>query len=96
MSLLTSGLPRTKRSFGPLLALLAFAQLVIGLDYNIVFVALPSIGQQLSFSPDSLQWVVSAYAVAFGGFLLLGGRAADLFGRRWRIALGGSGGLCCW
>lgn len=88
MSLVTSGLPRTKKSLGPLLALLAFAQLVIGLDYNIVFVALPIIGQQLGFSPDSLQWVVSAYAVAFGGFLLLGGRAADLFGRRRMFIVG--------
>jgi EmrB/QacA subfamily drug resistance transporter len=88
MSLLTSGRPTTKRSFGPLLALLAFAQLVIGLDYNIVFVALPIIGEQLGFNPDSLQWVVSAYAVAFGGFLLLGGRAADLFGRRRMFIVG--------
>jgi EmrB/QacA subfamily drug resistance transporter len=71
-----------RRTTGPTLALLAFAQLIIALDYNIVYVALPDIGQALHFSDQSLQWVVSAYAVTFGGFLLLGGRAADLAGRR--------------
>jgi len=64
------------------LALLAFAQLIIALDYNIVYVALPRIGTELGFTGQTLQWVVSAYAVAFGGTLLLGGRAADLLGRR--------------
>lgn len=67
---------------GPALALLAFAQLIISLDYNIVYVALPEIGDGLGFSAQTLQWVVSAYAVAFGGFLLLGGRASDLLGPR--------------
>jgi EmrB/QacA subfamily drug resistance transporter len=70
------------------LALLAFAQLIISLDYNIVYVALPEIGSQLGFSAQTLQWVVSAYAVAFGGFLLLGGRAVDLFGPRRVFVLG--------
>ncbi|MGW4500534.1 MFS transporter [Micromonospora sp. NPDC004336] len=70
------------------LALLAFAQLIISLDYNIVYVALPEIGAQLGFSAQTLQWVVSAYAVAFGGFLLLGGRAVDLFGPRPVFVLG--------
>jgi EmrB/QacA subfamily drug resistance transporter len=65
-----------------LLGLLAFAQLIIALDYNIVFVALPIIGEGLHFTESALQWVVSAYAVAFGGFLLLGGRLADLLGKR--------------
>ncbi|WP_131736120.1 MFS transporter [Actinomadura roseirufa] len=64
------------------LALLAFAQLIIAIDFNIVYVALPDIGRELGFSTQSLQWVVSAYAVGFGGFLLLGGRAADRFGAR--------------
>ncbi|MER7488947.1 MFS transporter [Streptomyces sp. NPDC126497] len=64
------------------LALLAFAQLIISVDYNIVYVALPRIGGDLGFSAQHLQWVISAYAVAFGGFLLLGGRACDLFGPR--------------
>lgn len=62
--------------------LLAFAQLIIALDYNIVFVALPEIRDALPFSESGLQWVVSGYAVVFGGFLLLGGRLGDLFGRR--------------
>ena len=62
--------------------MLALGQLVISLDYNIVYVALPDIGAGLGFSDHDLQWVVSAYVVATGGFLLLGGRAADLLGRR--------------
>jgi MFS family permease len=61
---------------------LAAAQLVIALDFNIVYVALPGIGQGLGFSGQSLQWVVSAYVVATGGLLLLGGRVTDLLGRR--------------
>ncbi|HEV8603548.1 MAG TPA: MFS transporter [Gaiellaceae bacterium] len=52
------------------------------LDVTIVNVALPSIGKDLSFSQENLQWVLTAYAITFGGFLLLGGRAADLLGRR--------------
>ena len=64
------------------LALLAFAQLIISLDINIVFVALPKIGEGLNFSGQTLQWVVSAYTVFCGGFLLFGGRAADLIGQR--------------
>jgi MFS family permease len=73
---------------GAALALLAFAQLIIPLDYNIVYVALPEIGSALGFSAQTLQWVVSAYAVAFGGFLLLGGRAVDLLGPRRIFVLG--------
>lgn len=64
------------------LALLAMAQFIIAADYNIVYVALPSIGTALGFSASHLQWVISAYALAFGGFLLLGGRLGDVFGRR--------------
>ncbi|MET7301893.1 MFS transporter [Embleya sp. NPDC005575] len=67
---------------GVALALLAFASLITSLDYNIVYVALPDIGADVGFSARTLQWVVSAYAVAFGAFLLLGGRMADLLGRR--------------
>src|SRR4051794_14358649 len=52
------------------------------LDIAIVNVALPSLGRDLDFSRENLQWVVTAYAITFGGFLLLGGRAADLLGRR--------------
>ncbi len=64
------------------LALLALAQFIIAVDYNIVYVALPDIGDALHFSSQTLQWVVSSYAVSFGGFLLLGGRAADRLGPR--------------
>lgn len=71
-----------------MLALLACAQLIIALDATIVFVALPEISRALDFSAQRLQWVVSAYTVAFGGFLLLGGRATDLLGRRRMYVLG--------
>jgi EmrB/QacA subfamily drug resistance transporter len=64
------------------LALLAAAQFVVVLDASIVNVALPSIGTDLNFSQDDLSWVVNAYVLVFGGFLLLGGRMADLLGRR--------------
>ncbi|MER8384070.1 MFS transporter [Mesorhizobium sp. M1428] len=73
---------KPQRWSGPRLALLAFAQFIIAIDYNIVYVALPDIGRDVGFTVQSLQWVVSAYAVAFGGFLLLGGRAADRLGPR--------------
>lgn len=64
------------------LVLLCVAQFVVVLDASIVNVALPSIGEALSFSQDNLSWVVNAYVLTFGGFLLLGGRLADLLGRR--------------
>src|SRR3982750_4969481 len=64
------------------LALLALAPFVVVLDAAIVNVALPSIGRALHFSQDNLSWVVNAYTLTFGGFLLLGGRMADLIGRR--------------
>ena len=64
------------------LALLAAAQFVVILDASIVNVALPSIGADLNFSQENLSWVVNAYVLVFGGFLLLGGRMADLLGRR--------------
>ena len=64
------------------LTLLATAQFMVVLDLTIVNVALPHIQTALGFSADGLQWVVSAYTLLFGGFLLLGGRAADLLGRR--------------
>jgi EmrB/QacA subfamily drug resistance transporter len=64
------------------LALLCGAFFMVILDANIVVVGLPSIEQALSFSAQGLQWVISAYAVTFAGLLLLGGRAADLLGRR--------------
>src|SRR2546427_11262029 len=60
-------------------------------DLTIVNVALPTIGRKLHFSEANLQWVVTAYGVAFGGFLLLGGRAADLLGRRRVLMVGLAG-----
>jgi EmrB/QacA subfamily drug resistance transporter len=65
-----------------ILAVVATAFFMTILDVSIVNVALPSIGRDLHFSQENLQWVITAYAIAFGGFLLLGGRAADLLGRR--------------
>jgi EmrB/QacA subfamily drug resistance transporter len=64
------------------LALLCVTQFVVVLDIAVVNVALPSIQTDLGFSQDDLQWVISAYALVFGGFLLLGGRLADIVGRR--------------
>ena len=64
------------------LALIVTAQFMVILDVAIVNVALPSIKADLGFSETSLQWVVSAYAIIFGGALLLGGRLADILGRR--------------
>ncbi|MFJ4682715.1 MFS transporter [Streptomyces sp. NPDC091377] len=82
MSAVNSPSAPSRQRLGLPLLVLAAAQLVISLDYNIVYVALPSIGSALGFSGQDLQWVVSAYVVATGGFLLLGGRATDLLGRR--------------
>jgi EmrB/QacA subfamily drug resistance transporter len=65
-----------------ILAVVATAFFMTILDVSIVNVALPSIGEDLQFSRGNLQWVITAYAIVFGGFLLLGGRAADLLGRR--------------
>ena len=81
------------------LALLCAVQFMVVLDIAIVNVALPSIQLDLGFSQDNLQWVISAYALVFGGFLLLGGRMADLLGRR-RIFVAGTivftlGSLLC-
>ncbi len=70
------------------LALLAAAQFVVILDASIVNVALPSIGADLNFSQENLSWVVNAYVLVFGGFLLLGGRMADLLGRRRLFTIG--------
>jgi EmrB/QacA subfamily drug resistance transporter len=64
------------------LAVLGIAYLMVVLDVSIVNVALPSIQTDLGFAPQDLQWVVSGYALTFGGFLLLGGRVGDLLGRR--------------
>src|SRR3954452_8823186 len=69
-------------------AVLAVAYFMTIVDLTIVNVALPTIGRKLHFSETNLQWVVTAYALTFGGFLLLGGRAADLLGRRRIVMLG--------
>jgi MFS family permease len=71
-------------------ALLAVSYFMTIVDLTIVNVALPTIGRKLHFSESNLQWVVTAYGIAFGGFLLLGGRAADLLGRR-RVLMAGLG-----
>ncbi|GGY26819.1 MFS transporter [Streptomyces djakartensis] len=70
------------------LAAAAVAQFVVALDMSVVNVALPEIRTALGFAPLDLSWVVHAYALAFGGFLLLGGRACDLYGRRRMFVLG--------
>jgi len=70
------------------LALLCAVQFMVVLDIAIVNVALPSIQADLGFSQENLQWVISAYALVFGGFLLLGGRLADIIGRR-RVFMAG-------
>src|SRR6266576_125272 len=69
-------------------AVLAVAYFMTIVDLTIVNVALPTIDRKLHFSETNLQWVVTAYALTFGGFLLLGGRAADLLGRRRIVMLG--------
>ncbi len=75
---------------GLILALACVAQFMVVLDVSIVNVALPSIGHDLHYSATGLQWVVNAYVLTFAGFLLLGGRTADLFGRR-RVFIAGLG-----
>jgi MFS family permease len=70
------------------LALLCVAQFVVVLDVTIVAVALPTIGADLGMRPARLEWIIAAYGLAFGGFLILGGRAGDLYGRRRLFATG--------
>jgi EmrB/QacA subfamily drug resistance transporter len=82
------GPPAAPRRLGLALAVIATAQLMIVLDLNIVTVALPHIQTALGFSGSNLEWVINAYAVAFGGLLLLGGRSGDLLERR-RVFIAG-------
>ncbi|HWC38053.1 MAG TPA: MFS transporter, partial [Acidimicrobiales bacterium] len=84
----TAAGPDRRRWFA--LAVIVAAQFMVVLDIAIVNVALPSIKNDLHFSQESLQWVVTAYAILFGGALLLGGRLADLLGRR-RMFVGALG-----
>src|SRR3954467_6895179 len=67
----------------PILAIIAVAQLMVVLDATIVNIALPSAQHDLGFGDDFRQWIVTAYALAFGSLLLLGGKLGDLFGRKW-------------
>src|SRR5580658_10398407 len=82
----SSGAPQ--RRLGLALTVIATAQLMVVLDATIVNVALPHIQIALGFSGTNLEWVVNAYALAFGGLLLLGGRSGDLLGRR-RVFIAG-------
>ena len=87
MSNLSSGRARHVPD-GLILTIACVAQFMVVLDVSIVNVALPSIGRDLHYTASGLQWVVNAYVLTFAGFLLLGGRAADLFGRRRVFLLG--------
>src|ERR671926_343399 len=82
--------PPAARPFNPWLAfgLASVAQFMVVLDASIMNVALPSIQRGLHFSLADLQWVINIYVLMFGGFLLLGGRAGDLFGRRRMFMIG--------
>ncbi|MEU3404594.1 MFS transporter [Streptomyces sp. NPDC006670] len=82
------GKPSPGPTPGLVLATAAIAQFVVALDMSVVNVALPAIRTSLGFAPLDLSWVVHAYALTFGGFLLLGGRACDLYGRGRMLALG--------
>lgn len=73
---------RPRARLSPALAVVSVAQFMVVLDLSMIIVALPSIQSNLAFSSGDLQWVVTAYAVTFAGFLLLGGRAVDRLGQR--------------
>ena len=77
-----TGTESSRRHLGVALLVIATAQLMVVLDATIVNVALPHIQAALGFSGSGLEWVANAYALTFGGLLLLGGRAGDLLGRR--------------
>src|ERR1700691_4014683 len=81
-------LTRRLASPGALLAVVCLAQFMVILDVSIVNIALPSIRTGLGFSTTGLQWVVNAYTLTFAGLLMLGGRAADLLGRRRAFLVG--------
>src|SRR6201996_7920874 len=83
-----AGPVREGRHLGGAVILIATAQLMVVLDSTVVNVALPHIQRALGFSGNGLEWVVNAYALAFGGLLLLGGRAGDLLGRRRMFIIG--------
>ncbi len=83
-----TGTESSRRHLGVALFIIATAQLMIVLDATIVYVALPHIQAALGFSGSGLEWVANAYALTFGGLLLLGGRAGDLLGRRRMFIIG--------
>src|SRR3954452_4360402 len=74
-----------------ILAILGLAQLMVVLDATVVNVALPSAQKALAFSDDQRQWIITAYSLAFGSMLLLGGKISDLFGRKWTFVGGLAG-----
>jgi EmrB/QacA subfamily drug resistance transporter len=74
-----------------ILAILALAQLMVVLDATVVNVALPDAQKALGFTNDNRQWIVTAYSLAFGSLLLLGGKVSDLFGRKWTFIIGLAG-----
>src|SRR5882757_9163451 len=77
-----------RRNANALLLVVCLGQFMVILDVSIVNVALPSIKDSLGFSTNGLQWVLNAYTLTFAGFLLLGGRMADLYGRRRLFLIG--------
>src|SRR5271156_5734509 len=82
---------RTEPNRWAVLALVGTAQLMVVLDSTIVNIALPSAQRALGFSTSDREWIVTAYALAFGSLLLLGGKLGDLFGRKWTFIVGLSG-----
>lgn len=80
--------PVAIENLGWALALVVAAQFVLQLDFSIVNVALPTIQQQLHFTPADLQWIVTGYALTFGSLLLFGGRLGDVVGRRTLLITG--------
>jgi EmrB/QacA subfamily drug resistance transporter len=85
---MAEAVPRPEPNRWAVLALLGVAQLMVVLDATIVNIALPSAQKALHFSTDSRQWIITAYALAFGSLLLLGGKLGDLFGRKWTFVAG--------
>src|SRR5829696_9438108 len=81
-------MPRRDTNPWLVLVLICLAQFMVILDATIVNVALPSIQNDLGLSEENLQWIVNAYALVFGGFLLLGGRSGDLLGRKRLFLIG--------
>ena len=80
--------PKTADHRWLLLVIVATAQLMVVLDATIVTIAIPSAQKALHFSTQNRQWIVTAYALAFGSLLLLGGKLGDLFGRKWTLVAG--------